>query len=292
MKRMTKGMMAAAALTLSAHAFAAPGGVPHRVVPGRGGRVVHRAGTGHAGAAVPRTVADEGAVPLVGADGERMYAYGAGRPTVRCAPLHVCVVSLLAGERIADLSLGDSVRWLIQATRAGDRPVVILKPTAAGIATNLVITTDDGHLYDLDLVSDPARFVPRIGFYDPKALVRAVARNAQMSARSIVATLPGVDPAKLDFAYWWHGPKAYRPVRVFSARGRVYIQMPARLESGDLPAVFVVAHGGQQIVNTRVAGSYLVVDQAFQEARLVLGVGRHRQVVTIHAGHKPLFPWQ
>ena len=238
------------------------------------------------------------ATAQVGADGEIRYAYGESHPVVRCAPLHLCVIALLRHEQIVNLSLGDSVRWLAQPAQAGDRPIVVLKPTAAGLRTNLVVTTSDGHLYYMDLVSDPARFVPEIGFYDPRALLQTVHRErartpgqARERAQAIVASLPGVSLADLDFAYWWKGPRGERPVRVFSAQGKVYIQMPANLRYGNAPAVFVVDHGAEQLVNYRMAGDYFVVDQLFQEARLVLGVGARRRVVTIHAGHRPRFSW-
>ncbi|MHB1528600.1 MAG: TrbG/VirB9 family P-type conjugative transfer protein [Acidiferrobacteraceae bacterium] len=235
---------------------------------------------------------------LTGTNGEILYAYGESHPEVVCAPLHLCVIALLPHEKIVNLSLGDSVRWLAQPAEAGNRPVIVLKPTAAGLTTNLVVTTSDGHLYYLDLVSRSARFVPEIGFYDPRALVATLHRaralqasQARAHARTVVATLPRVTPAALDFAYWWKGPKAECPVRVFSAQGHVYIQMPAGIRDGNAPAVFVVDHGAEQLVNYRMAGAYFVVDELFHEARLVLGTGTHRRVVTIHAGHRPLFSW-
>ena len=231
---------------------------------------------------------------LVGADGEIRYAYGESHPEIRCAPLHLCVIALLRHEQIVNLSLGDSVRWLAQPAQAGDRPIIVLKPTTAGLRTNLVVTTSDGHLYYMDLVSGHTRFVPEIGFYDPRALLQTAHSGQAFQAgpaRTVVASLPGVSLADLDFAYWWKGPRAERPVRVFSAHGKVYIQMPAHIRYGNAPAVFVVDHGAEQLVNYRMAGDYFVVDQLFQEARLVLGVGAQRRVVTIHAGHRPRFSW-
>lgn len=301
MNRLALKSLAAAGVlgALSVSAFAAP-----KRLPSDGARTLH-------GAIVPAVHrhraerkaalqwAHSGVAPaLTGANGEILYAYGESHPEVLCAPLHLCVIALLRHEKIVNLSLGDSVRWLAQPAEAGDRPVVVLKPTAAGLTTNLVVTTSDGHLYYLDLVSRSARFVPEIGFYDPRALVATVhsaqalkAEQARRRAQTVVASLPRLRPAELDFAYWWKGPRAERPVRVFSARGHVYIQMPADIRYGNAPAVFVVDHGAEQLVNYRMVGAYFVVDALFQKARLVLGTGDHRRVVTIHAGHRPLFSW-
>jgi type IV secretion system protein TrbG len=236
------------------------------------------------------------APPIAGSFGEVMYAYGHSHPRVLCAPLDLCVVKLMSGEKIINLSIGDSVRWLVQPAQAGDRPVVVIKPTTAGLHTNLVITTDTGHVYYLDLTSDRTEFVPIIGFYDPEKLVRTVnaqkdlaAEKAKHERESRVAVLSGVNPADLDFAYWWEGPKDLQPVRVFSAEGKVLIQMPADMKYGDAPALFVINHGKEQLTNYQLNGHFYVVDQLFQEARLVLGVDKDRSVVSIHAGRKPIW---
>ncbi len=293
MIRFGKTFVSVLALALGAPAWAQSNSLQVYTALRRGGHAAPAHGVHQAERAAAQTWAHTGsAAPLAGPDGMLLYAYGASRPEVLCAPLHLCVVTLLPGEKIVDLSIGDSVRWLVQPAQAGNRPVIVIKPTTAGIRTNLVITTDDGHLYYLDLVAARARFIPEIGFYDPRALVQSLARAGQQArsrAQTVVATLPGIDPGKLDFRYWWEGPKADRPVRVFSARGKVYIEMPKRLRYGDAPAVFVVVDGKQQLVNYRMVGSYYVVDELFKEARLVLGVGDHRQVVTLHAGRRPFF---
>ncbi|MGO9443871.1 MAG: TrbG/VirB9 family P-type conjugative transfer protein [Thiobacillaceae bacterium] len=241
-------------------------------------------------------VETDAAPPIAGNFGEVMYAYGHSHPRVLCAPLDLCVVKLMSGEKIINLSIGDSVRWLVQPAQAGDRPVVVIKPTAAGLHTNLVITTDTGHVYYLDLASDQSDFVPIIAFYDPEKLVRTVNEQQTLAeektkreSETRVAVLSGVNPAELDFAYWWDGPAHLQPVRVFSAEGKVYIQMPADMKYGDAPALFVIEHGKEQLTNYRLNGSYYVVDQLFQEARLVLGVDKDRSVVAIHAGKKPFW---
>ena len=49
--------------------------------------------------------------PAPGADGRVLYTYGAGMPTVVCAPMRVCVVELETGEHLSgEPHVGDSVR--------------------------------------------------------------------------------------------------------------------------------------------------------------------------------------
>lgn len=191
-----KSLVAAGVLAaLSVSAFAEREHLPRASAHGATVPAVHRR---RAERVAALQWARTGVAPaLTGTNGEILYAYGESHPEVRCAPLHLCVIALLPHEKIVNLSLGDSVRWLAQPAEAGDRPVIVIKPTVAGLATNLVVTTSDGHLYYLDLVSSPARFVPEIGFYDPRALVATVnsaralkAAEARRRARTVVASLP------------------------------------------------------------------------------------------------------
>jgi len=94
---------------------------------------------------------------LVSQGGEVAVAYGYSRPTISCAPLHVCTIKLIDGESITSIALGDTVRWLVQQSTAGRIPVVVVKPTQAGISTNLVITTDAGRIYYMHVVDRQKR---------------------------------------------------------------------------------------------------------------------------------------
>jgi len=235
---------------------------------------------------------------IAGSNGELLYAYGQSHPEVLSAPLHVTMVRLLPGDTgNVILSIGDSVDWLAKAVPAGNTSVIVIKPVRAGLRTNLVVSVPKtGHVYYLNLVSDKAKFVPSIGFYDPQLMVQSFQiQNAQAAAKAkekqetTVATLGAVNPADLDFAYWWKGPKASQPLRVFSAQGHVYIQMPPDMRYRNAPALFVVENGKEQLTNYTLKGQYFVVNQLFQEARLLLGVGDHKDVVTIHAGNRPSF---
>ncbi len=235
---------------------------------------------------------------IAGTNGELMYAYGQSHPEILCAPLHVCMIRLLPGDTgTVTLSIGDSVDWRAKAIPAGDTSVIVIKPVRSGLHTNLVVSVPKtGHVYYLSLVSDKARYVPAIGFYDPAAMVQSfhienqqAQQKASKQSQNQIAVLGNVNPADLDFAYWWEGPKALRPIRVFSGEGHVYIQMPADLRYRNAPALFVIENGKEQLTNYQLKGQYFVVDQLFNKARLLLGVGDHKQVVTIHAGHKPSF---
>lgn len=85
--------------------------------------------------------------PVAGADGRVIYNFGAGLPTIVCAPLRVCMVELQPGEKLeGEPQIGDSVRWNISPALYGNgdqaTPIIVLKPQMAGLDTNLLITTD------------------------------------------------------------------------------------------------------------------------------------------------------
>ncbi|BAP88981.1 conjugal transfer protein TrbG/VirB9/CagX [Burkholderiales bacterium GJ-E10] len=235
---------------------------------------------------------------LVGSNGEVMYPYGASRPTITCAPLHVCVIQLIDGEKIASYSIGDNVRWLVQ-TAGTARPIVAIKPTQPDIVTNLMIATDAGRVYYLTLESDPVDYVPMVGFYDPGQLVMTgpgVASDADARSRargwrsardqalggmdpgSVVAPLGSVDPSRLDFGWTCqpeHGSDAPVSVRVFSAQGHVYVQMPQDAQYGNAPAIFGLDGDSPTLINSRMVGYYYVIDGQPRHFRLLLGVGKH-----------------
>lgn len=230
---------------------------------------------------------------LVGDDGSVMYPYGASRPVVACAPLHICMIKLQEDEKITNISIGDSVRWKAQASSAGKFPVVVVKPTVTDIKTNLSVMTDAGRIYYLTLVSYKNRWVPLISFYDPQTIVQSVwaeagekvrarADAAQKKEESTVATLPGDDITSMDFEYAITSPSSdIKPVRVFSSAGHTYIQMPDNLKYKDAPAIFSLINGEQQLVNFRTKGVYYVVDGIPDKINLVLGAGSNAKTVAI-----------
>lgn len=255
---------------------------------------------------------------LVGPGGDVRVAYGYSRPTITCAPLHVCTVRLIAGETITSLALGDTVRWLAEQTTAGDTPVVVIKPTQAGISTNMVITTSAGRVYYMHLVADRREYSPMTTFFDPAAMLRtantqaleverlqarlkaaeaaarvaseaAAARAAEHRERTVAAEstpLAALDPTQLDFNYRCTPasaaarsmPRDLMPTRVFGSATHTFVQLAPGVS--EMPAVFSRgADGSHQLVNTRRSGDFVIVDGRPERLALALGVGHNARVV-------------
>jgi type IV secretion system protein VirB9 len=227
------------------------------------------------------------ATALVGTNGAVMYAYGQSNATVTCAPEHICVIQLLPDERISNVSIGDSVRWLVQPTTAGNRPVVVIKPTVPGLNTNLVVTTTVGRIYYITLVSDRHDYVPLVGYYDPQALVinmqqQADATKADEQAKadarksSVIASLGTIDPAALDFDFACKPGKGsededFKPVRIFAGNGHTYLQMPVGIKDTDMPAVFNFSDQQTELMNSHQVHDYVVIDGLPKIFKLVAG---------------------
>jgi len=253
---------------------------------------------------------------LVGAGGAVEYPYGYSRPTITCAPLHVCSVALQDGEAVTSISIGDTVRWLLQNSTAGTKPVMMIKPTQAGLSTNLVVTTDKGRIYFMHLVSSKTEYVPMVSWYDPAAMTRDLSAEAQVSARQKVefeATIAAtkiaaeqakshrvvadksvgkLDPTTLDFGYTCTGEAALKPARVFANDTHTFIQLPPGASASDAPAVFNSSNNETELLNSRLVNGYYIIDGKPAKLSLVLGVGASAQTVKCEKSvPNSLFNW-
>jgi type IV secretion system protein VirB9 len=236
------------------------------------------------------------AAGLIGANGTLTYAYGESRPTIRCAPLHLCVIQFITGEQITDLSIGDSVRWKVAASRAGETPVVVIKPVAIQLETNLTVLTDAGRVYYMTLQSGKSNHVPLVQFYNPQEIIEKISADVrQKQARAKAeqetkdATLGAFDPALLDFNYACTGEASFKPLRVFASTGHVYLQMPADMGFHDFPVLFDQSQDSTQLINSRFARGYVILDGLPEKFKLVVGVdGKAQSVECAHGQNAKL----
>lgn len=191
------------------------------------------------------------------------------------APERVSDIALQPGEKLVAVSAGDTVRWVIGDTMSGAgndaRVHVLVKPFAAGLVTNMVITTDR-RAYHLALESTDRTAMAAISWTYPADRLMALQRqNARAEQARPIAE--GIALANLKFRYAITGDNPpWRPVRAWDDGNKVYIEFPDRLDQGDAPPLFVVGPLGQsQLVNYRVSGNHYIVDRLFGAAELRLG---------------------
>jgi type IV secretion system protein TrbG len=239
-----------------------------------------------------------------------VYPYGAREAEVVCAPLRACVIELESEERVLATALGDTERWLVEraGTGVGGRtPLVIVKPVACGLATNLVVSTDR-RVYDIALdaprcgrgvagaagaaggasgggtagaagAAAAARYTPHVRFYYPTGMV---ARAGEVSAAA-------VRPESLAFTYRWVADRkvAWSPAAVYDDGAHVYVRLGAEARHGELPVLFAeLPDKTTALMNYVVSNDTYITDRVFERAVLV-GAGGARRIEIVNVVNTP-----
>jgi len=232
--------------------------------------------------------------PRRGADGSVKYLFGATLPTLVCAPLQVCNIELQPGETVNAVHAGDNARWKITPAKIGSGTsaitVIVVKPTDAGLVTNLSVATDR-RLYSIKLASTTKEWIPVLSFDYPDDVERQWAAYHEQHAKQIYKnTMPnGHNLANLDFGFRIGGAHPrWKPVRVYTDGSKTYIQFPSASLNGEAPALVIKSKDGrlfskssEKLVNYRLIGDRYVVDKVLDQASLIVGVGRKQTEVTI-----------
>lgn len=198
------------------------------------------------------------------------------------APERVSDIALQPGESVTSVAAGDTVRWIVGDTTsgsgAGRRTHILVKPSAAGLSTNLVITTDR-RVYHLQLESTGATAMAALSWsYPQDALIALQGGGATSSAAQMLAG--GLAVEALRFSYRISGDNPpWRPLRAFDDGRQTFIEFPAGIAQGEAPPLFVLDERGEAaLVNYRMAGRFYVVDRLFARAELRLGASRQSVV--------------
>jgi type IV secretion system protein TrbG len=286
-----------AAAAAAAQALAAPTGLATPAPAVCGGLAADVAREARAAA--------EGKEPAVLQHGDSVLVpFGHQVPVLRCAPLRVCLIELEEGELVLNTVTGDAARWILDRAVAGPRgatAVVVVKPTACNLTTNLAITTNR-RIYQLTLDARACRseagenpdelFTRLLRFYYPDEVVRtwASADEAKRAAaaeesRAVLPLAGGLPLGALHFDYRWtrSGRFPWVPVAVFDDRVHTYIRLPGDGAVGrEAPVLFLIdAKGATAVLNYAIRGSFYVADRVFDRAALVIGSGREQQRLEI-----------
>lgn len=218
----------------------------------------------------------------------QVYPYAEGLAyRIYTSPGRVTDVALQAGETLVSVASGDTVRWVIGDTTSGagdaKRTHVLVKPFTAGLATNLIITTDR-RAYHLSLASTAGAAVTAISWSYPKDELLVVKTDTQAAPATPTVVGPAVE--NLRFGYTISGHRtAWRPLRAFDDGRQTYIEFPASLAVGEAPPLFLIDDKGDaQLVNYRLRGRFYVVDRLFDAAELRLGTKPQRVVRIARTG--------
>lgn len=235
--------------------------------------------------------------PVPGPDGAITFTFGASQPSIVCAVLQVCDVSLQPGEQVNSIDLGDAVRWAITPSIAGtgasETQHLIIKPLDVGLETTLVVATDR-RMYHLRLRSHRTEYMAAVKFNypeDARAKWEAIRARATKERKDNTIPSTGEYLGDLSFDYMISGSAPWKPVRVFNNGHKTIIQMPSVMSQTEAPSLLLVRKNGSIFtkeetdnVNYRVQGDRYIVDTVFDKAILVVGVGPNQDRVTIQKG--------
>lgn len=187
-------------------------------------------------------------------------------------PNFVSTILLEEGERLTNVAAGDTSRWQVSEANAeglsGLRTILLVKPVAAGLRTNIVLVTDR-RTYLVEAVSQAG-----------EAYSAEIAWCYERGAEQ----LPYSQVGALNFDYRVRVVRgarpAWTPLRVFDDGRRTWIEFAEATQASELPPLFVITGEGAELVNYRIDGRRYMVDRVFDRAELRLGV-RAPQVVRI-----------
>ncbi|MBX3429986.1 MAG: TrbG/VirB9 family P-type conjugative transfer protein [Hyphomonadaceae bacterium] len=195
----------------------------------------------------------------------QIYTYAPGAIYELYAnPNFISAILLEPGESLNDVAAGDTSRWMVQETNAESeidgRTVVLVKPQAIGLRTNIVLVTDR-RTYTIEAIAQGgSAYAAQVAWCYPET----------STSNGVIPTID-----RLDFGYRIRTTRGSRPswlpTRVFDDGRRTWIEMPADVASTDLPPLFVITGEGTELVNYRVQGQRYMVDRVFDVAELRLG---------------------
>ncbi len=197
-----------------------------------------------------------------------VYAYQAGAIyEVYAHPNYVSTILLEPGEALTDIAAGDTSRWMVtqaeSETAENPRTVVLVKPNASGLRTNIVLITDRRTYLIEAIAQSGSAYSAQIAWsYPPSEATAPAALLDSINLNYRIRTTRGARPAWL-------------PARVFDDGSRTWIEFAPDVEAGDLPPLFAVTGEGAELVNYRTlqgpSGQRYMIDRIFDIAELRLG---------------------
>jgi type IV secretion system protein VirB9 len=234
--------------------------------------------------------------------------FASAQTVLTCSVLRACVVELERGETLVNEPVaGDLARWIVIRGRAGPggaNALVVVKPKACGITTNLVLSTDR-RIYDVDLESPPCSayvgtptnprrdYVRHIRFSYPEDSVRATERLARATATAA----PKRDSAEVRTAHLNQDYDVLRarrgpfglfgeqpldfpwvPAAIGDDGAHVYITLPGDARQHAAPVLYAVeGDGSRTLVNYTMRDTVIVTDRTFRRGLFVIAAGEREQ---------------
>jgi len=174
--------------------------------------------------------------------------------TLKATLGYVVTVMFGEGERIENVSIGDSLGWQVTPNRKAN--LLFLKPVELSPATNMTVVTNL-RTYTLDLQ------VRRKTRGDERSVIFALKFDYPAPVLAMLepveAPKPPEPPKDLNKAYSYKGSGAGLPLRVFDDGSATYFEFA---ENTEYPAIFAVDEDHEEAtVNVSQRDGLLVIDR-------------------------------
>jgi P-type conjugative transfer protein TrbG len=206
---------------------------------------------------------------------------------VIATPGRITDIALEPGEVLVGtgpIAAGDTARWVIGDTTSGAgvsrRVHVLIKPTTAGLATNLIINSER-RTYHLELRSSAKTWHTQVLWRYRSA---EPAPTPLGSSAPVASARPPLDLTRVNRAYRIEGDRpAWRPVAVFDDGQRTYVEFGPGVALSDLPPLYRLAIDRKtaELINYHVEDGRLVTERLFDRAELRLGSKQRAQRVRL-----------
>lgn len=216
------------------------------------------------------------AAPGAFSEATLLYAWEPGAIyELQTSPDFVSTLLLEPGEVLIDIAAADTARWSVSNTLSGDRALLIVKPSAPKLKTNIVLVTDR-RAYLIEAVSAAGEV------YTAQAAWTYSASPAPPPVPD-PEPVPEPPPRPLHEDYVLKaprkGPPPWMPEKVWDDGRRTYVQFPEDIAASEMPPLFIRTPEGLELVNYRINGRRYEVDRILTEAELRLG--RKKPVVVM-----------
>lgn len=169
-------------------------------------------------------------------------------------------------ETIGTITMGDPTAWEIK--NMGSK--LFLKPIADYPETNMTIMTNK-HIYYFELTAKETEELNDDGvlyslhFVYPDDNDKTIVKFPVVREKTDLPDLS--DLSKYNFDYEFAGNDNIAPVKVFDNGEFTYLEF--RNKNAELPAIFLVdSQGYESLVNFRIAGDYIIVEQVADQFTL------------------------
>ncbi len=198
------------------------------------------------------------------AGARQIYAFAPGALyELYASPNYVSAILLEPGEAVTAIAAGDTTRWMVTEaeTESASEPraVVLVKPLASGVRTNIIIITDR-RTYTIEARAAAGEaYAAEIAWSYAETSAPAAAAIDQLNFGYRIRTVRGRAPQ-------------WAPARVFDDGARTFVEFAPGVAVREMPPLFVMTEEGAELANYRVSGQRIIVDRLFERAELRLGV--------------------